>query len=218
MVIAILNQKGGVGKTTLSVHIASTLALAGNRVLLIDADAQRCALEWAASREMKSIFSVVGISKNIIHKEIPLLKPNYDYIVIDGPPRVYDVARSAIAASDIILIPVQPSLYDVWSAKEVVDLINEVKEPLQAYKKIKAAFIINRKIFNTIIGRDVVEALEQYKNVPVLSSCITQRIVYAEMAARGTTAVEDDPESNGGKEIKKLTEELIKFSRNGDVK
>jgi chromosome partitioning protein len=218
MVIAILNQKGGVGKTTLSVHIASTLALAGNRVLLIDADVQRSALEWAASREMKPIFSVVGISKNTIHKEIPLLRPNYDYIVIDGPPRVYDVARSAIAASDFILIPVQPSPYDVWSAKEVVDLINEVKEPLQTYKKIKSAFVINRKISKTIIGRDVVEALEQYKNIPVLSSYITQRIVYAETAARGTSAIEDDPESNAGKEIKKLAEELIKFFKNGDVK
>lgn len=215
MIIAILNQKGGVGKTTLSVHVASTLALAGKKVLLIDADVQRSALDWAASREITPIFSVVGISKNIIHKEVLLLKQNYDYIVIDGPPRVYDVARSAIAASDIILIPVQPSPYDVWSAKEVVDLINEVKEPLQMYKKIKTAFVINRKISNTVIGRDVVEALEQYKNIPVLKSYITQRVVYAETAARGTSAIEEDPNSNAGKEIKKMTEELIKLFKNG---
>ena len=146
MIIAILNQKGGVGKTTLSVHMASTLALAGNKVLLIDADVQRSALDWAASREKNPIFTVVGIPKNNIHKEIQLLKSNYDFIVIDGPPRVYDVARSAIAASDVILIPIQPSPYDVWSAKEVVDLVNEVKEPLLVYKKIKVAFVINRKI------------------------------------------------------------------------
>lgn len=214
MIIAILNQKGGVGKTTLSVHVASTLALAGNKVLLIDADVQRSALDWSASREMDSIFSVVGISKNTIHKEVQLLKQNYDYIVIDGPPRVYDVARSAIAASDIVLIPVQPSPYDVWSAKEVVDLINEVKEPLQTYKKIKTAFVINRKISNSVIGRDVVEALEQYKDIPVLKSYITQRVAYAETAARGTSAIEEDPDSNAGKEIKKLTEEIIKFCKN----
>lgn len=217
MIISILNQKGGVGKTTLSVHIASTLALAGNKVLLIDADVQRSALDWAASRDANPIFSVVGISKNTIHKEVQLLKQNYDYIVIDGPPRVYDVARSAIAASDIILIPVQPSPYDVWSAKEVVDLINEVKEPLQIYKKIKAAFIINRKISNTVIGRDVVEALEQYKDIPVLKSYITQRVAYAETAARGTSAIEEDPDSNAGKEIKKMTEEIIKLFKAGAV-
>lgn len=210
MIISVLNQKGGVGKTTLSIHLASTLALAGNSVLLIDADVQRSALDWAASREQDSIFSVVGISKNIIHKEVQLLKKNYDFIVIDGPPRVYDVARSAIAASDFVLIPIQPSPYDVWSAKEVVDLINEVKEPLQNYKKIKAAFVINRKINNSIIGRDVVEALDQYKDIPVLTSQITQRVAYAESASRGTSAIEEDPDSLAGKEMKALTQEIIK--------
>lgn len=213
MIISILNQKGGVGKTTLSVHIASTLALAEKKVLLIDADVQRSALDWAASRRSDPIFTVVGISTNTIHKEIQLLKQNYDFIIIDGPPRVYDVARSAIAASDVIVIPVQPSPYDVWSAKEVVDLINEVREPLQVYKKIKAAFVINRKISNSIIGRDVVEALEQYPNIAVLKSSITQRVSYAETASRGTSTVEEDPDSNAGKEIRRLTEELVKFGK-----
>ncbi len=213
MILAVLNQKGGVGKTTISVHIASTLALGGNKVLLIDADAQRSALDWAASREGSPLFNVVGISKSIIHKEVTLLQPNYDFIIIDGPPRIYDVARSAIAASDVVLVPVQPSPYDVWSAKEVVDLVNEVKEPLQAYKTIKIAFVINRKISNSVIGRDVVDALEQYKGVHVLESSITQRVSYAETAARGTTVIEEDPESVAGKEIKKVTEEVIKFAR-----
>lgn len=218
MIIAILNQKGGVGKTTLSVHMASTLALAGNKVLLIDADVQRSALDWAASREKNPIFTVVGIPKNNIHKEIQLLKSNYDFIVIDGPPRVYDVARSAIAASDVILIPIQPSPYDVWSAKEVVDLVNEVKEPLQVYKKIKVAFVINRKIINSVIGRDVVDALEQYKDIPVLKSCITQRVAYAETAAQGTSVIEEDPNSNAGIEIKAMVEELLKLVTNNGEK
>lgn len=218
MIIAILNQKGGVGKTTLSVHMASTLALAGNKVLLIDADVQRSALDWAASREKNPIFTVVGIPKNNIHKEIQLLKSNYDFIVIDGPPRVYDVARSAIAASDVILIPIQPSPYDVWSAKEVVDLVNEVKEPLLVYKKIKVAFVINRKIVNSVIGRDVVDALEQYKDIPVLKSCITQRVAYAETAAQGTSVIEEDPNSNAGIEIKAMVEELLKLVTNNGAK
>lgn len=213
MIISVLNQKGGVGKTTLSIHIASTLALAGYKILLIDADVQRSALDWAASRELDPLFSVVGISTNTIHKEVPLLKENYDFIIIDGPPRVYDVAKSAIAASDLILIPVQPSPYDVWSAKEVVDLFNEVKEPLQNYKKIRAAFVINRKISNSVIGRDVVDALEQYKDIPVLKSSITQRVSYAETAARGTSAIEEDPDSLAGKEIRTLTEEIIKLNK-----
>lgn len=213
MIISVLNQKGGVGKTTLSIHIASTLALAGYKVLLIDADVQRSALDWASSREANPLFNVVGISTNTIHKEVPLLNNNYDHIIIDGPPRIYDVARSAVAASDFILIPVQPSPYDVWSAKEVVDLFNEVREPLQSFKNIKAAFVINRKISNSVIGRDVEEALEHYKNVPVLKSSITQRVSYAETAARGTSTIEEDPGSLAGKEIKSLTEELLKINK-----
>lgn len=215
MIISILNQKGGVGKTTLAIHISSTLALARKKVILIDADVQRSALDWAASRNADPLFSVVGISTNTIHKEVQLLRKNYDFIIVDGPPRVYDVARSAIAASDVVIIPVQPSPYDVWSAKEVVDLINEVSIPLQSYKKIKSAFVINRKISNSVIGRDVSEALEQYKNVKVLKSSIVQRVAYAETASQGTTTVEEDPDSNAGKEIRNLTEEIVKFGKEG---
>jgi len=210
MIISILNQKGGVGKTTLSINIASTLALAGKSVLLVDADVQRSALDWAASRDAEPIFSVVGICTNTIHKEIKLLKPKYDYIVIDGPPRVYDVARSTIAASDLILIPIQPSPYDVWAAKEIVDLYKDVKEPLSTIKQIQAAFVINRVIQNTVIGRDVVDALNQYK-IPVLDTSITQRVGFAETASEGTSVIEDDPDSKSGKEIKALTEEAIKY-------
>lgn len=62
--------------------------------------------------------------------------------MIDGPPRVYDVARSAIMAADLVFIPVQPSPYDVWAAKEIVDLLQEAS----GFKEnLKIAFTINRK-------------------------------------------------------------------------
>jgi chromosome partitioning protein len=211
MIISVINQKGGVGKTTLSIHITSTLALAGKKVLLIDADAQRSALDWQAAREEDPLFSVVGMPSNTIHKQVKLLENDYDYIVIDGPPRVYDVAKSCIAASDVVLIPIQPSPYDVWSAVEVVKLVEEVKEPLSGYKKIKCAFVINRKIAKTVLGRDVEEALSAYNNIPVLASHVYQRVVYAETASQGTSAIEQDPNSIAGKEVKTLTEEILKY-------
>lgn len=209
MIISLLNQKGGVGKTTLSIHIAAQLALLGNKVLLIDADPQGSSLDWASIREKEPLFTTISIDKPIIHKEIKSLKKGRDFIIIDGPPRVYDVARSAIASSDLILIPVQPSPYDVWAAKEIVDLINEVSIPMSEFKKIASAFIINRKIHNTAIGRDVLEALRPY-NTKVLSTHVCQRVSYAESASSGSTVIEDKKDNIAIEEIKNITDEILK--------
>ena len=113
MIIAILNQKGGVGKTTLSVNLAAALALSGARTLLVDADPQASALDWQAARKGESLFPVVGIAKPTLHKDVPGLAGGYEHIVIDGPPRANDLAKSAIMAAELIVIPVQPSPYDV---------------------------------------------------------------------------------------------------------
>jgi len=211
MIISILNQKGGVGKTTLTVHLATALAQQGKRVLLVDADPQGSALDWAAKREDETLFPVIGLPKPTLHKELPKLSKNYDAIIIDGPPRVYDVARSAALASDLILIPVQPSPYDVWAAEEIVKIINDV----QGFKdNLKTAFVISRKIGNTVIGRDVAEALSGYE-LPVLKAHISQRVAFAETAGEGKTVLETEPESAASQEINTLTNEAMELLSNG---
>ena len=205
MKIGLLNQKGGVGKTTLAVHIADAIARTKKSVLLIDADPQGSALDWAAARSGAPLFPVAGLPKASIHKELPSLAKGYEVVIIDGPPRVYDVARSAIMASDLVLIPVQPSPYDVWAAKEIVDLIHEAT----VYKPaLKAAFVINRKIVNTALGRDVSEALSDYP-LPLMETAICQRVALAESAAQGQTVFETAPDNPAAAEIRKLTKEIM---------
>ncbi|MGZ8249740.1 MAG: ParA family partition ATPase [Methylomagnum sp.] len=209
MIIALLNQKGGVGKTTLAVHIAQALARLGNRVLLVDADPQGSALDWSANRPDNPLFPVVGLPKPNLHRELPAIADGKDYILIDGPPRVNELARAAIMASDVVLIPVQPSPYDVWAAKEIVDLLSEAS----TFKEnIKSAFVINRKIVNTAIGRDVGEALASY-SVPVLKTTIGQRVAFAESAAQGLTVFDTDSTSPATREIESLVAEILELGK-----
>lgn len=209
MIIGVLNQKGGVGKTTLSVNLAACLARTGARVLLIDADPQGSALDWAAARQGDPLFSVVGFPRPSIHKEIGQIGQGYDHIIIDGPPRVTDLARSAIMASDIVVIPVQPSPYDIWAAEEVVKLITEAR----VYKEnIKSVFVVNRKITNTAIGRDVREALAAYP-VHVLDASVAQRVVFAEAAAQGQAIFEIDPTGPAVAEIEAVAAELMEYAK-----
>ncbi|MFZ4792459.1 MAG: ParA family partition ATPase [Candidatus Competibacteraceae bacterium] len=206
MILAFLNQKGDVGKTTLAVHIAAALAQRGARVLLIDADPQGSALDWAASRTDPPLFPVIGLPKPKLHKEVPAHALNYEYILIDGPPRVNELARSAIMAADQVVIPVQPSPYDVWAAKDIVDLI---REAVIYHQNLTSAFVINRRIVNTALGRDVAGALAGYA-IPVLKTHICQRVAFAESAANGSTVLETDPSSLASLEIMALTEELVR--------
>jgi chromosome partitioning protein len=207
MIISFLNQKGGVGKTTLAVNVADHLHLQGKRVLLIDSDPQGSSLDWASMRNYEDGFSVIGLPKPTLHKEVKNFSGDYDYIIIDGPPRSYDVARSTLMASELVLIPVQPSPYDIWATDEVVKLIDECSS---FNENMKCAFVINRKITNTAIGRDVKDAFED-RSIPVLKNNICQRVVYAETAAQGGSVCRSAHDGVAAKEIEKLTQEILEI-------
>jgi chromosome partitioning protein len=203
-VIALLNQKGGVGKTTLSVHLATALA-ADHRVLLVDADPQGSALDWSAQRSETARFPVIGLPKETLHRELAPIASDYDWVVIDGPPRVNKIARSAIVASDIVIIPVQPSPFDIWAAKDVTDIICECEAIKPA---LVTRFVINRLFLNTTLGTEIITALADFP-FPALETAIRNRQEYAKSARNGLTALETDPNGPAATEIRALATEIL---------
>lgn len=212
MIIALLNQKGGVGKTTLATHIAGELAMQGSSVILLDADPQGSALDWTQRRSQNGLprlFGAVGLARETLHQEAPELARRCDHIVIDGPPRIAALARSALLAADLVLIPVQPSPYDVWASAEMVSLIREAQVFRPA---LRAAFVINRRVSTTVIGREARAALAD-QPLPSLLSEVRQRIVFADSVAAGRLARELDADSIAAREITALADEVLRMAR-----
>ena len=180
------------------------LAEQGKRVLLIDADPQQTAQDWAAVRSSPPPFQVVGLVRPVLHRDLPQMAADYDHVVIDGAPRNYEVARSAIAAADLVLIPVQPSGADFWASRETVGLVKEAHSFKETQKSV---FVVSRKIGRTVLSRDINEALAEFE-IPILRAGTTQRVVYAEALTGGTTVIELQPNGPAAEEIRAIVAEL----------
>ena len=202
-VIAVLNQKGGSGKTTIATHLARALQLAGADVMLVDSDPQGSARDWAAVREDQPL-TVVGIDRPTIDRDVKAIGRR-DFVVIDGAPQAADLAVSAIKAADFVLIPVQPSPYDIWATADLVELVKQRIEVTDG--RLQAAFVVSRAIKGTRIGGEVAEALAGYE-LPILESRITQRVSYPGTAAAGTTVLESEPEGDAAREVQALAAEI----------
>jgi len=200
MIVALLNQKGGTGKTTLALHLAGAWAAQGRRVTVIDADPQGSALDWSQQRAREGLprlFGVIGLARDTLHREAPELARDADHIVIDGPPRVAGLMRSALLAADLVLIPVQPSPLDGWASAEMLTLLGEAR----IYRpQLAARFVLNRCAARTVIARETAAALADH-DPPLLDTTIGQRVIFAEAAQGGRLVSEMDPASLAAAEI-----------------
>lgn len=203
-IIAVVNQKGGAGKTTTAINLAAALAETGARVLLIDADPQHTATDWSAMRDKAPPFMLIALPQPVLHRDVPKLAADYDFVVIDGPPRNYEVTRSAIAAADLVVIPVQPSGADFWASRETVKLVKEAHSFKETQKSV---FVVTRKKAQTALGRDIREALATLE-IPLLEADIPDRIAYGEAITNGKTIMESQPKGPGASDFRALLAEL----------
>lgn len=191
-VISILNQKGGVGKTTTSINLSRAFQLMGFSVTFIDTDSQGSARMWKAQSESdefnnedQKYFPLLAIDQPTIHNSLGSISS--DIIVIDGSPTIGQISASAIKGSDLVIIPVQPSPLDIWATNTLVDMVNE--RILITDGKLKACFLATAVKPMTTIGKEITAILENF-NLPILESKIHDSVNYSNAFLKGQTIFE----------------------------
>ena len=180
-IIAIANGKGGVGKSTVAINLAGTLARKTESVFLVDADPQGTISDWFNSRKEQPAQRLVHKNLEVTHlpwsandisSKISNKSKDYVFTVIDCGPANDKITRTALAVSDFAIIPVTPSPYDIHSVRKTLDMIHEGKN--EAGIEVQSYLLISRKIVGTNLGREAREALKAFK-IPILKSEICQR-------------------------------------------
>ena len=217
-IIAMVNQKGGPGKTTIAMHLAGTLARRGFKVLVVDADPQGTATRWAASAPDEAAFpiSIAGLAGADVklHSEVKKFFADYDFIVIDCPPSANSpVSQSALLIADLGLVPVIPSPPDLWAGvaiRKVIEATSSINEHLQA------RMLINQRKPNTRLAAKTLELLSEYR-IAVCHTQIGDREAYRHAAAYGQTVHDLGPKAAPAvREVEALTSEILSIMQPGE--
>ena len=203
-VIAIVNQKGGTGKTTLSTNLACAFAEA-SPVLLLDADPQGSAQDWADNQTQAPMnLEVRGAEPGRLIQNVRLLAPRYAWVIIDGPPGISRTSADAVRAADMVLIPAKASPFDVWAASDIVAAVKARQETTGGAPQ--AAFAITMTKPRTRLGRQIDDALAEYE-LPTLQSRTTERVAYPMMAIEGRSVL-DSGDGTAKSEILAMRDEI----------
>jgi chromosome partitioning protein len=210
-IITVCNQKGGSGKTTLSMQLAGALTRRGNKVLVVDADPQGTATRWAATAEDDKPFpaSVIGLSaaSTKVHREVKKFVEDYQYIVIDCPPAADSpVPQRALLIADLALVPIIPSPLDMWAAvgiRQVIENVSSINEELQS------RLVVNQCQPNTRLAREALEVLPKF-GIELCKTYMHQRQVYRQSAVFGQTVHDFGSKATPAiEELETLTNEIL---------
>ena len=207
-VVAIVNQKGGTGKTTLSINLASAFAEL-EPTLLMDADPQGSALDWADSRATpQANLDACAVEPSALLRDVRRFATRYDWIIIDGPPGIGRVSADAVRAADIVMIPTKPSPFDVWAASDIVEAVKARQEATGGFPK--GCFVITMARPRTRLVGQVSAALAEY-GLPVLEARTSERVVYPMTAIEGRSVLDSRDMAARG-EILAMRDEIERLS------
>jgi chromosome partitioning protein len=202
-VVTVAQQKGGAGKTTLVIQLATALAGAGRRVALVDIDPQGSLTAWMRLREHRQRdvpelrFSMVAGWR--LGVELDRLRREADVIVVDTPPHTEIDAKAAIRSADLVLVPCQPSSLDIWASQGTIELA--------AKEKRRVALVLNRVPPR---GRSIEEARHALAELgaPALTAQIGNRQAFVTSVAQGLGVIESEPRSASAEEVRALAEDV----------
>lgn len=202
--IALVGNKGGAGKTTLSVNLASGLNRRGTTIVL-DADPQRSVLQWHTMSEDPGLQVVDAVDE--LSEAVALHRDNYGHMVIDCPPSVEaSQTLTALRLVDVALIPVQPSPLDIWAT---VHIEREVEAAREHNPGLRALLVINQLEPRTRLSRMMRQALAEL-SIPAAQTAVRRRMAFRMSVLEGRSVFDFGSRgSDAGAEIQQLIEEVM---------
>lgn len=193
-VLALVSQKGGVGKTTLAGHLAVEAERRGDTVAVLDTDPQGSLAAWWNSRASETPLFVLGNLPELRHQLTKLEQSGVDLVIIDTPPAITAHIQLVVECADLIVIPARPSPHDLRAVGRTIELVEPTGKPM--------IFVVNGATQRAKITADAAIALSQHGTVAPIT--VHQRVDFANSMIDGRTVSELDVNSNSSKEITEL--------------